>query len=66
MQARMKNPAMIFPEAMQALLALNKVTEKAGLPSTTLGLVHLRVSHGTQRAGNVLFSLEKLKDSSFE
>lgn len=44
MQPRMKNPAMIFPEAMQALLALNKVTEKAGLPSTTLGLVHLRVS----------------------
>ena len=44
MQARMRNPAMIFPEAMQALLALNAVTEKAGMPSATLGLVHLRVS----------------------
>ena len=44
MQARMKNPAMIFPEAMQALLALNTVTEKSGVPSTTVGLVHLRVS----------------------
>lgn len=44
MQARMKNPAMIFPEGMQALLALNTVTEKSGVPSITLGLVHLRVS----------------------
>ena len=44
MQARMKNPAMIFPEAMQALLALTAVTEKVGVPSTTFGLIHLRVS----------------------
>lgn len=44
MEARMKNPALIFPEAMQALFALNAVTEKAGLPSKTVGLVHLRVS----------------------
>ena len=44
MQARMKNPAIIIPEAMQALLALNKATENKGVPATTLGLVHLRVS----------------------
>lgn len=44
MEARMKNPAMIFPEAMQSMFALNAVVEKAGLPSKTVGLVHLRVS----------------------
>lgn len=44
MQARMKNPAMILPGAMQALLALNASTEKGGLPRETLELVHLRVS----------------------
>ena len=44
MEARMKNPATIFPEAMQAMFALNAVVEKAGLPSKTVGLVHLRVS----------------------
>jgi len=44
MQARMKNPAMILPDAMQALLALNASAEKGGVPSRTLGLVHLRAS----------------------
>ena len=44
MQAKMKNPAMIIPEAMQALLALNAATEKGGVPATTLSLTHLRVS----------------------
>lgn len=44
MEARMKNPAMIFPEAIQSMFALNAVVEKAGLPSKTVGLVHLRVS----------------------
>ena len=44
MQARIQNPAIINPEAMQALLALNATTEKGGVPSITLGLVHLRVS----------------------
>ena len=38
MQARMKNPAMIVPDAMQALHALNAATEKASVPATTLGL----------------------------
>ena len=38
----MKNPVMVLPDAMQALQALNKVTE--GIPARTLGLVHLRAS----------------------
>lgn len=44
MQARMKNPAMVLPDAMQALQALNKAAEHAGLPATTIGLIHLRAS----------------------
>ncbi len=44
MQARLKNPAMINPEAMQALYALSKSTERRGVPERTLGLVHLRAS----------------------
>lgn len=43
-QARMKNPAMIVPGAMQALQALAKVAENGSLPAATLGLVHLRAS----------------------
>ena len=44
MEARMKNPAMGVPGAMDALLALNKSTEKGGVPQRTLELVHLRAS----------------------
>jgi AhpD family alkylhydroperoxidase len=44
MQARMKNPAMILPDAMQALYALNASAEKGGVPARTIGLVHLRAS----------------------
>jgi AhpD family alkylhydroperoxidase len=44
MQPRMKNPAMVVPGAMQALLALGASAEKGGVPSRTLGLVHLRAS----------------------
>ena len=44
MQARMKNPAMVVPEAMQALMALGKSTERDDLPSVTRALVHLRAS----------------------
>lgn len=44
MEPRMNNAAMIIPGAMQALLALNSVIEKAGVPATTLGLAHLRAS----------------------
>ena len=44
MQARMKNPAMILPETMQALQALNASVEKGGVPSSTMELIHLRAS----------------------
>lgn len=44
MQARMNNPAMLLPDSMQALLALNSTLEKSGLSSTIRGLVHQRVS----------------------
>jgi AhpD family alkylhydroperoxidase len=44
MQARMKNVAMLMPEAMQAILALGKSAGNGSVPSTTLELVNLRVS----------------------
>jgi AhpD family alkylhydroperoxidase len=44
MQPRMKNPAMIIPEAMQAIQAFNAATQKGGVPEATLALVHLRAS----------------------
>lgn len=44
MHARMSNPAMIVPDAMQALQALSKSVETGGVPSRTLDLVHLRAS----------------------
>jgi AhpD family alkylhydroperoxidase len=44
MQSRMKNPAILIPEAMEALLALGKSVGKGGLPPTTAELIHLRAS----------------------
>jgi len=44
MQARMKNPAMVLPGAMQAIQDLLAATQTGGVPATTLGLVHLRAS----------------------
>jgi len=44
MQARMKNPAEIIPEAMQAIQALNQAIYQGGVPATTLALMHLRAS----------------------
>jgi AhpD family alkylhydroperoxidase len=44
MQARMKNPALVIPEAMQALQALSKSVQKSGVPAKTLELIHLRAS----------------------
>jgi AhpD family alkylhydroperoxidase len=43
MQARMRNPAILLPEAMAALQALVKAVEPT-LPPKTAGLVHLRAS----------------------
>jgi AhpD family alkylhydroperoxidase len=44
MQARMGNPAMVVPGAMEALLALGKASEQGTVPKTTHELVHLRAS----------------------
>jgi AhpD family alkylhydroperoxidase len=44
MQARIDNPAMLIPAAMQALQALSKSTEHRGVPQKTFDLIHLRVS----------------------
>ena len=44
MQSRMKNAAMMNPEAIQALQALAKSAERGGVPKRTLDLVHLRAS----------------------
>ena len=38
MQARMNNPVLILPEALQALHALNKSTEDKGVPFVYLGV----------------------------
>lgn len=44
MKSRMTNAAMLLPDAMQALIAVNAAIEKSGLSETIRGLVHLRVS----------------------
>ncbi|MEO5758728.1 MAG: carboxymuconolactone decarboxylase family protein [Mesorhizobium sp.] len=44
MQARLKNPVMLIPGALQALLALDKSTEAADVSYVTRKLVHLRAS----------------------
>jgi AhpD family alkylhydroperoxidase len=44
MQTRMKNPAMILPDAMKGIQNLYKAMNQGGVPQRTLELVHLRVS----------------------
>ncbi len=44
MQARMKNPAMVIPDAMTAIRALIEAVKQGGIPPRTLDLVHLRAS----------------------
>jgi AhpD family alkylhydroperoxidase len=44
MQARMSNPAMIVPKAMQALQAVGALTQNSGLKEGLLELVYLRAS----------------------
>lgn len=81
MQARMKSPAMIVPEAMQALQALGKSTENGGVPTRTLELVRMRASqingcgfcldmhaHDARRAGETeerLFAVAAWRDTPF-
>jgi AhpD family alkylhydroperoxidase len=44
MQARLKNPAMLVPDALKVLQSLSALTQNSGLPKGTLGLIHLRAS----------------------
>ncbi len=44
MEARMKNPAMVLPDAMKGINSLYKAAHSAGVPQETLELVHLRAS----------------------
>ena len=44
MQPRMKQPAFVIPDAMKAMQALSKAAEGRGVPTTTLALVHMRIS----------------------
>jgi len=44
MQSRMNNPAMLIPDAMQALHALSSAVGKCGVPASTIGLIELRAS----------------------
>jgi AhpD family alkylhydroperoxidase len=43
-QPRMKNPAMLIPEAMQPFMAFVAAVRKSGVSQRTLDLVHLRAS----------------------
>jgi AhpD family alkylhydroperoxidase len=44
MQPRMKSPVFTLPGAMEALQTVSKATESAGVPATTLQLVHARIA----------------------
>ncbi len=44
MKARMPNPAMTVPGAMQAMLALSESAEKRGVPKPLIELISLRAS----------------------
>lgn len=44
LQSRLENPAILIPDAMQALYALNGVIKNGPVPSRTLELVNLRAS----------------------
>jgi AhpD family alkylhydroperoxidase len=44
MQARIKNPALVVPGALEALEQLGNAAATAGIPETTLYLVNLRAS----------------------
>src|SRR5512142_3347285 len=43
-QARIANPAGLLPDAVKAVHLLNKAAHSAGVPESTLELVHLRAS----------------------
>jgi AhpD family alkylhydroperoxidase len=42
--ARMKSPAFVIPNAMDALIAIGTIAKKSDVPTRTLNLVYLRAS----------------------
>ena len=44
MQARMRHPVLLLPDAMKALQALSAVAQNRGVSAKTFALVHLRAS----------------------
>ena len=40
MEARMKSPAVVIPDAMTAIRSLNEAVQQGGVPERTLDLVH--------------------------
>ncbi|HYM25041.1 MAG TPA: carboxymuconolactone decarboxylase family protein [Vicinamibacterales bacterium] len=44
MQGRMRNPAVVIPEALTPILNVLKAAQSGGVPDKTMELVHLRTS----------------------
>src|SRR4051794_26705932 len=65
MHPRIKNPAMLIPEALPAIQALNQATLKADLPPKLLALIHLRVSQ-INGCGTCLFGGARLAKQAGE
>ena len=65
MQARMKNPAMIVPGALEAIQSLARSTEQAGISPQMLALVHLRASqiNGCGVCVDLAFRFKKAEES---
>src|SRR4051794_37773713 len=61
MQARMKNPAFLLPDAMNALMALDKATAIDTLPLVTRKLVPLRASQINGCSACVVMHSHELK-----
>jgi AhpD family alkylhydroperoxidase len=58
----MKNPAVIIPEAMAPIRALNDAVQQGGVPERTLDLVHLRASQINGRSVCVGAAAKARKD----
>lgn len=61
MKARMGNPALIVPGALDALKTLGKVVTDSGVPHKTLELMHLRASQINGCAVCALLHLQSLR-----
>jgi AhpD family alkylhydroperoxidase len=63
MQARMTHPVTLLPDAMKAMLALNKAARSGSVPETTHMLIHLRVSQINGCSMCVDMHARELKDA---